>query len=193
MVEAEISDSDSEEYTVTWLQTSGQAVNFDPSAESLSFDAPVVTADETLEFLLSVSDEGSTTEKTVTVNVIDLGKPSLTIPSVSVQEGQTVSINPELSGAKNPMSIEWSQVDGPELTMSSTNDITVQVSAPFVDNDTSATLSLAITDANGESVEQSVTINITNKNSGGSGGGSSNWLVISLLAAAAFIRRSLKA
>ncbi|RDX36666.1 hypothetical protein DZA50_03745 [Kangiella sp. HD9-110m-PIT-SAG07] len=193
VVEAEISDPDTESLSVVWTQTAGQVVEFDPNAENLSFDAPAVTSDETLEFLLSVSDEDTTTEKAVSVNVIDQGKPNLSISSVNVQEGQTANINPQLSGAKEPLSVEWTQVDGPELTMSSTSELSIQVSAPFVDSDSSATLSLAITDANGDSVEQSVTVNISNNSSGNSGGGSSNWLLICLLTAAAFIRRSIKA
>lgn len=193
LVEPEINDPDSESLSVNWTQTAGQDVDFDPSAENLSFDAPIVTADDSLEFLLSVSDEDSTTEKTVTVNVADKGQPTLSISSVSLQEGQSTGIAPQLSGAKEPLSVEWSQVDGPDLTLSSTSELSIQVTAPFVDDDSSATLNLAITDANGESVEQTVTVNITNKSSGKSGGGSSNWLVLCLLAAAAFIKRSVKA
>ena len=192
LIDATISDPDSEELSIQWTQVGGEPVEFDATSEDLSIDAPIVTADTSLEFMLTVSDEDTRVEKLVEVNVEDLGKPNLSINSAQVEEGQSTTISAQISGAKSPSTIEWVQQSGPALTLSATDQLSVDITAPFVDSDTESTLSLKVTDANGETVEQAVIVNITNKNSG-SGGGSSNWLLIALLTAAAALRRSLKA
>jgi subtilisin family serine protease len=67
-------DENSDELTYTWLQLGGSPVTFDSSAENISFDAPKVTADETISFQLTVED-GNGNSSTTAASAVIRNKP----------------------------------------------------------------------------------------------------------------------
>ncbi|WDE05621.1 S8 family serine peptidase [Thalassomonas viridans] len=60
------------ELTYQWEQLSGPQVSFDANAQSISFQAPKVSQDESLSFSLTVTEaNGNTSTETASVNVIN--------------------------------------------------------------------------------------------------------------------------
>ena len=55
------SDANSDELTYAWLQLGGTPVSYVANAETLNFDAPKVSADETISFQLTVDDGNGNT------------------------------------------------------------------------------------------------------------------------------------
>jgi subtilisin family serine protease len=67
-------DNNSDDLTYTWLQLGGSPVTFDMNAEDISFDAPKVSADETISFQLTVED-GNGNSNTTAASAVIRNKP----------------------------------------------------------------------------------------------------------------------
>jgi subtilisin family serine protease len=67
-------DNNSDDLTYTWLQLGGSPVSFDMNAEDISFDAPKVSADETISFQLTVED-GNGNSNTTAASAVVRNKP----------------------------------------------------------------------------------------------------------------------
>lgn len=79
----------------------------------------------------------------------------------AVTEGVTVQLSATASDPNgDAMSIAWSQVSGPMITLSSTTDLNASFQAPSVNNPEDIVLSLTVTDARGLSASHRVTITI---------------------------------
>jgi len=63
-------DNNSDDLTYTWLQLGGSPVTFDANAEDISFNAPKVSADETISFQLTVEDGNGNSNTTATSAVV---------------------------------------------------------------------------------------------------------------------------
>lgn len=188
-VEAQVSDEDTESLSIHWQQTSGEQVDFDSSQPNLSFRSPALQEDTQLTFLLTVSDGTTSVEEAVTVNIAADKSLSIAEQSVDLVEEQSMTIIPQLTAAKAPVEVSWTQISGPELTLSNPNSLELEITAPFVDEDATALLEVSLTDAFGQSATQTINVNVQNrvaKKSGGSLGSSS---LLALLALVGLSRR----
>lgn len=79
----------------------------------------------------------------------------------TVTEGAMVALNATASDPNgDAITIEWSQISGPMVGLSSTSSLTPEFRAPNVNDAADIVLRLTVTDARGASVSQSVTITV---------------------------------
>lgn len=183
----EISDPDSAHLDIEWVQLNGESLDFDPFATELVFNSPVVIAEQQAEFSLSVRDEHSTTNHNLKINILDDKSITLSNQTSTVTEAESLSLAPALSNAKLPITAKWQQTSGPQLTLSTTNDLDTTITAPFVEQDSVAVLTLDVTDALGQTISQNYQVNINDYREPDSGG-SLNWSLL-LLALVAIFRK----
>ncbi len=115
-------DSDSDELTYSWRQTSGPAVTLtDANAATATFEAPegVVNTDVTFELTVSDGVNESTDSVTVTVNAVDDAPEFTSLPTQYVGENEAVELtasatDPEGSG----VTYSWTQVGGTPVELS---------------------------------------------------------------------------
>lgn len=159
---ATTSDPDGDTVTQTWTQSSGPAVTLTGG----TFTAPLVSADTTMTFDLTVSDGRAMVGPfTQTVLVKNSNRPPVaSVPAViEVTEGQIVNVvgtgtDPE----GDALTYEWSQVDGPMVSLDSADTDTVGFVAPMVDADTSLTLQLVVHDGELASAPAQVQVVVKN-------------------------------
>ncbi len=181
------SDPDGNIVSRTWTQTGGAAAVTlsDPSVASPTFTAPDVSADTTLTFILTVTDDDGDTD-TDTVQIIvqddDAGPEPNTAPVADAGEDQSAkeggSVVLDGSGSTDSdgtiAGYAWTQTDstGITVTLSDNSSIKPTFIAPDVENTIILTFSLVVTDDDGAtSSADPVRITITKKSSGGGGDG----------------------
>ncbi|MDQ3970708.1 MAG: PKD domain-containing protein, partial [Thermoproteota archaeon] len=166
-------DSDGTITSYSWRQTVGPTVTLNSTnTATVGFTAPSVTADTTLTFSLTVTDNaGASASDTVNVLVKNVDQtPTNQPPAANAGPDQTVNETKSvtLSGRSSTdsdgtiTSYSWRQTVGPTVTLNSTNTATVGFNAPSVTADTTLTFSLTVTDNAGASASD--TINVLVKN-----------------------------
>jgi hypothetical protein len=81
----------------------------------------------------------------------------------SVQEGQSITLTAIATDADGSISsVKWSTTST-DISLTADDTTTVSFTAPDIDNDISITLDVLVTDNDGATATQSVTINITRK------------------------------
>ena len=196
-IAATVVDPDSSELAFHWQQLSGPAVSFDVHAQALAFISPSVIEPTTLAFQLTVSDGELNSQ--AQVNVVVENDKTMMIEGQDIQlvEGEAGIIAAQVVGAKLPLTVQWQQTAGPDLTISDVNELTTSVYAPFVDVADKSTVKLTVTDANGETAEQSFSVYILDNpdlveddSNEDEDSGSSGWMFLAMLLAVS-VRRSL--
>jgi hypothetical protein len=173
------SDSDGSLVSYQWLQTSGTAVTLE-NAKTIdaAFIAPSVTADETLIFNLTVTDDdGDIASDMVNINVtnsVDTNTPPIANAGTdqSVLVGETVSFSGEQSSDADGDSLSylWSIVDIPNGSAISLSDES-SISPNFeVDIAGSYTLQLVVDDGTDSSEIDSVQISAVEQTVGSTEG-----------------------
>jgi Zn-dependent metalloprotease len=161
-----------------WTQTGGIEVSLsDPSAVEPTFVSPEVgPAGESLTFELTVTDSGGLqSTDTCIVNVTWLNDPPTADAGSDhqVEEGDTVTLDG--SGSTDPddgiISYLWTQTEGPSVTLSSPSAVTSTFEAPEVDEETSLTFQLTVTDNGSLQSTDTCAITVTTASSSGGGGG----------------------
>jgi MYXO-CTERM domain-containing protein len=157
------SDPDGDTVTQTWTQRSGPMVTLNGG----TFTAPFVSEDTMMTFDLTISDGRVVVGPfTQTVLVRNSNRaPSASVPAViEVTEGQIVNI---LGTGSDPdgddLTWEWSQVDGPAVTLDAADTEKVGFVAPMVDADTSLALQLVVRDAELSSAPAQVQVLVKNQ------------------------------
>lgn len=182
---AQASDVDSDNISYSWVQSAGPDVVISgETSNTFTIQAPYVSEESTLTFVLSVSDGDLTTDTLVDVTVLnDNNAPELTLEGpASVNEGDAVDVVATYSDADNDdLTIEWTQTSGTQIDMTQIEGATLSFTAPEVT--ASETLSFEVSVADGEhTVTQSVSVLVRNVEptpppSKSSGGGSMGlWL-----------------
>ncbi|MBE0380255.1 PKD domain-containing protein [Pseudoalteromonas prydzensis] len=196
-ITATVVDPDSAELTFNWQQLSGPAVSFDAHAQALEFTSPSIIEPTTFAFQLTVSDGELNSQ--AQVNVVVENDKTMMIEGQDIQlvEGEAGIIAAQVVGAKLPLTVQWQQAAGPDLTISDVNELTTSVYAPFVDVADKSTVMLTVTDANGETAEQSFSVYILDNpdlveddSNEDEDSGSSGWMFLAMLLAVS-VRRSL--
>ena len=82
--------------------------------------------------------------------------------AVSLKERRSETLTSASGSGEGDVSVVWTQVTGPELTISGADTLTPQITAPSVDVDSSAVLRLTVTDSKGQVAEDEVTVSIIN-------------------------------
>ncbi|MEW6431700.1 MAG: myxosortase-dependent M36 family metallopeptidase [Myxococcota bacterium] len=143
---ATASDPDGDQVTQTWTQKSGPAVTLNGA----TFTAPLVDADTTLTFELTVSDGRAIVGPfTQTVLVKNSNRaPTASVPAVvEVTELETATV---LGTGTDPdgdvLTYAWTQVSGPAVTLAGAGGEQVSFTAPEVDADTVIALELVVSD-----------------------------------------------
>jgi hypothetical protein len=183
-------DHEGDTLTFNWTQTSGVSANLEGTdTNALSFVAPVIGQDETLEFNLAVSDGTSTVERAVTVDIIDVNDaPLVEITGANeVVERQDLTLRAVVTDDDSVVNYQWSQISGTPVEFTSSRGSTVvSFTAPNVSSDENITFRFtAFDDQTSTSVDKVVTV--TNRRSGG--GGSMNFVWLTLLGLLGLKRR----
>ncbi len=159
-------DPEGEDLAFVWRQIGGERVEiYSEDDQSISFTAPEVDNGKVkvLVFELSVDDGRlGPTKDTVTVTVIPVNTP----PEASIGESQTVDIGAtvELAAEANdedddPLTYTWTQTDGPQVELSSTEDLVISFVAPGVEDDTVFTFEFVAND--GQDDSETVSVDVT--------------------------------
>ena len=164
-------DADGTVTSFEWTQTAGTPVTLsDATAAMPSFTAPQVAADTELQFQLVVGDNAGarSAPDRVTVRVRNLAGSNQP-PTVNagadraVDEGAAVSITGTAGDSDGSVaSHAWTRVSGPAVTLTGADTATVGFTAPQVDADTDLVLRLTVTDDDGASASDDVSVRIRN-------------------------------
>ena len=151
----------------SWQQSSGPDVTdgISLNGSELVFDAPIRDPGPTLTFVLTVTDhEGATATTQIVLSVLSAQD---TLPTVSagsdhgVQSGDVIllrgaaaSVNPQAY----PLSYRWLNDSALQPQIVAANALQTYAIAPLVSDTQMATFSLQVTDAYGNTVEDSVSV-----------------------------------
>lgn len=167
-------DAESDSLTFTWTQTSGPTVTLTgANTANPSFMAPTLAsnAPATLVFRLVVSDGSlSSSPATVSVDVANINQPPIAAAGADQTVAEDGSVQLTADGSSDadvdPLTFRWIQETGPSVTLSSANQATVTFTAPTLPTNTPIvlTFSLVVSDGFTSSIEDVVTITVTNVN-----------------------------
>ena len=129
---------------------------------SASFTAPDVATATDFQFRLTVTDDaGATNSDTVTIRVTNSLPSATATADAEVYSGETF----EMSAATNlGWLYHWEQVSGPSVNLSNPNAADVSVIAPVLLELTPISFRLTVSDAEGNSDDDLVQLNIVRKN-----------------------------
>ncbi len=161
------SDTDGTIRRYSWTQTSGLAITLSAVDQAVvSFTAPDVAANTALVFRLAViDDEGATASDEVTVTVIPVPNQPPSAEAGADQrvgQGTTVTLQGSASDADGTIaSYSWTQISGPVVLLATANQAVTSFVAPSVGADTALVLRLAVTDDEGATASDEVTVTVS--------------------------------
>ena len=149
----------------SWTQTSGTTVMLSGAdTENASFTAPEVGADEDLVFQLTVTDaDGASATDTVTVSVANVPNvPPMADagPDQTVDETMPVSLSGSGVDAEGAVQYSWTQTSGTTVMLSDADTENASFTAPNVDADEDLVFQLTVTDDDGASATDTVTVTV---------------------------------
>lgn len=158
-------DPDGDIIRYQWEQIAGQSTVVLNNADTASsnFNTPVVSDDTTLTFRLTVTDnDGATDSDTINVTVTPPNMPPTVMAGddFSVEEGGTVLFSGSAADSDGSVSsYQWEQTAG-DILVSMLNIDTSAASfvAPFVNESTTLTFRLTVTDNDGATATDSVDV-----------------------------------
>lgn len=158
-------DSDGSVSGYLWEQTSGTAVTLtnDDSANT-SYLAPDVSADETLTFKLTVTDnDGASANDSVNILIVHNAPPIINIgDDQAIKELETITLSASVSDDSGDISTYlWQQLTGPEFELHSSNSATLVATAPLIAQEETATFRLTVTDNKGAQSLDEVKLTVT--------------------------------
>ncbi|EPX58683.1 chitinase [Cystobacter fuscus DSM 2262] len=162
------SDEDGDKLTYYWVQQSGTPVALSNAlTPQATFTAPEVTLDETLTFLLLVSDGQTTTRASVDVTVKNVNRAPTAHAgdALTVEEGAQAKLNGTASADPDgdTLSYTWTQVEGSPVTLTGADTATPSFIAPDVDAQTTLRFSLVVKDGSLDSEPAFVSVTVTPK------------------------------
>lgn len=158
-------DTDGTIASYVWTQTAGASVTLsNPTSAKPSFTAPTVTANTDLSFQLTVTDnDGTTASDTVTVQVKPTFAPTANAgDDQTVKEQATVTLDGSLSQDPDGSiaRYEWTQTAGASVSLSNPATAKPSFSAPTVTEASAFSFKLTVTDNDGKTADDTVTITV---------------------------------
>ena len=165
------SDSDGYVASHRWEQTGGVSAPLSSVAGAIAtFTAPEVSADETLMFRLTVTDDDgarASDEVRVTVRQVESNQPPAVNagPDLFVDEGAVVTMSGTASDSDGYVaSHRWEQTGGVSAPLSSVAGATATFTAPDVSADATLTFRLTVTDDDGARASDEVRVTVRRVN-----------------------------
>ncbi|TQV86827.1 PKD domain-containing protein [Aliikangiella coralliicola] len=195
-------DSDGSIVSYLWRQTSGPDITLsETNVSEPSFMAPTLSTNETLTFELTVTDnEGATSSDTVevTVNFVNAAPTANAGNDISVNEQMQVTLNGSSSSDSDGeiAGYAWQQTSGVSVALSNSAIDKPTFTAPSISSDQTLTFQLTVTDNEGATSVDTVSVRVKNvqSNSGGGssgGGGNMGFFTIVFLSLLALSRKKV--
>lgn len=167
--DSDSTDTDNPIQTYVWQQTAGESVieGVSTQGDSLAFTSPILDDANVISFSLTVIDnEGA--EDTETIN-LSIQSSSQTLPSVEagfdheVFSGESINLNGSAStsvAASEPLVSSWLNDSEQDPLITDSSALETVAVAPAVTAQESVTFTLNVQDAQGNVVEDSLTVTI---------------------------------
>lgn len=153
-----------------WTQIAGPNVSLtNANTATTRFAAPLVTADTTLSFRLTVTDDrGATASDTVNVIVRNIANQPPTAnagPDQIARQQTTVSLNGSGSSDSDGsiVSYRWRQVAGKTVTLRNATSATATFTAPSTTNTINLTFELSVTDNSGATATDQTVVTVVRR------------------------------
>ena len=158
------SDPDGDALTYSWSQSPNQPAIFleSPGQSPTTFTTPQVDEDTVFTFTLTVTAGPHNTEDSLTITVKNNHSPTVNAGNNrTVNEGVPVTMSGSASDLdRDPLTYEWTIVSGPQVTLTNSDTLRPQFTAPGVTSDEDIVFRLTVTDDAGESAEDTVTVTV---------------------------------
>ncbi|WP_455206099.1 PKD domain-containing protein [Kaarinaea lacus] len=155
-------DSDGTVQTYAWTQVSGTTVTLsNDNTATVSVSAGNVTARETIVLRLTVTDNNGATASDIVYVTFNMKPSAMAGDDQTVVSDENVVLNG--SGTDVDGSIEqylWTHVSGPMVTISNNNMAQASFTAPVVAQASNITLRLTVTDNDGGSASDDISITV---------------------------------
>lgn len=164
------SDPEGGTLTYAWTQVapaSPAATIDNPDMASTSFTAPAVSADTTLTFRLTVTDEeNATASADIAVLVRQVNVPPVANAGAdfAVDERTTALLSGSASSDPDgdTLAYEWTQIAGPSVTIANFRTAAASFTAPDVATDSPLTFRLTVTDPAGAGATDEMVVTVRN-------------------------------
>jgi len=163
-------DADGDALTYRWTQTAGPAVTVDAaSAPTVTWTAPLVSADVQLSFELVVSDgelDSLPAVVSITVRNVNHGPIANAGADITVPPGSDVVLDGSASSDQDadPLTWDWVQLAGPTVDLASARSPHPAFVAPSVRQATELLFSLVVTDGELASPSSEVRVTVAGAN-----------------------------
>ena len=150
-----------------WQQVSGKSLALsDTASPSLTFTAPEVTELEELVLRLTVTDDlGASAQADVTVTVENVNQsPTIVVENITASEHTQVTLSASVTDDGEIASFAWQQLTGQPIELSGADTARLEFTAPEVSTFEELTFQISVTDNDGATTEETVTVQIDNVN-----------------------------
>jgi len=166
------SDPDGQSLSFAWDQTGGPAVDLsDPSVAQPTFTAPAVDEQTELTFEVTVTDtDGNSATATATVTVRPQSENPAPVVDASMSPGLSEPVNPGTTvpinahGSTDPndgsLGFAWDQTGGPAVDLDGADAAAAFFTAPRVDDETTLTFEVTVSDGQGKTSTDTVSVTI---------------------------------
>ncbi|MFK5947606.1 MAG: c-type cytochrome, partial [Methylococcales bacterium] len=153
---------------VSWQQTGGESVTLSDTTDPLAtFTTPVTTETLSLTFQITVTDnDGRTATDSVTYSVAPVNDDPTAVAGTdqNIIGGETVTMQSASSDSDGSITgYSWIQTAGPTVTLTGADTETASFIAPLLEEITELVFDLTVTDNEGGTATDSVSINVGSK------------------------------
>ncbi|QIR14589.1 endonuclease [Shewanella aestuarii] len=158
---------DEAELSFNWVQTSGPALEFEPTSSVLTLTAPEVSEDVQLQFTLTVSDGSLESSEVVSVKVVNvpLAFDISFTGNTDINETESTVITAAIANEPAGLQYSWEQVSGMSADYSA-DGLVLNVTAPEVSVDQALVFKLVVSHGE-EQYSTTVSINVKNQQESG--------------------------
>jgi surface protein len=168
-LQVDANDIDGAIVSYMWTQTSGVGVSIvDASSANASFSIPPILENETLTFLITVTDDVGAQVSSTAIVIVQHTNLSPTVSlqdDVTVAENSTVVLNANASDIDGEIvSYAWTQTEGEVLVTSGKDTSLLSIEIADISEQKQAVFQVLVTDANGATAFDTITVTMINDN-----------------------------